>query len=431
MCSSDLLAGRRLTIGGPRGSGRSRALRDAEERLLAAGRPVAWTTAGARPYESLAALGVLESTPTPAASRDVDPGPQLQRALAARFAEGLVLLVDGTDRLDRWSARLLADTPGPILGVGPEGQSIPDLTEEELRPLFHGPDRLLHLQEDGARELHARAGGRPSRLAAEVSAWVGAGLAEWSGGRLVVRRADLHRLASGLQVALPHLPEGERRARLAGPLDDVVGWAAMAWPDTTAALLEAVMDVPPWELHVEIDELLELGALRLLPDGRLRAEVPDGRGEWPEERRRTAYRRIAAALPAGNPRRFAHLVSAGDFAEAAAEAQALARRLEDEGQEGLAAGVLVSGLSVARQASGAPGEEALLELLATGALRAQSVAACERALYELGRATRPSERRTMLTRLLRGAVAHWRGRLDEAEAAVETVPEPDTEELGR
>ena len=72
------------------------------------------------------------------------------------------------------------------------------LVEEDLRELFVGPDRLLYLREDAARMLRARTEGAPARVAAEVAAWVRAGLARWDGGRLSIDRDAIDRLEAEL-----------------------------------------------------------------------------------------------------------------------------------------------------------------------------------------------------------------------------------------
>src|SRR5262249_51564301 len=53
------------------------------------------------------------------------------------------------------------------------------LDEAAMRALFFGPDRILHLREDGARLLVSRTGGDPARVRHELHAWVRAGLARW------------------------------------------------------------------------------------------------------------------------------------------------------------------------------------------------------------------------------------------------------------
>ncbi len=76
----------------------------------------------------------------------------------------------------------------------------PPIAEENLRPLFHGPDRIFHLREDGARELFARAGGDVDAIRREAAAWARAGLCFVDDDRLRIDRAALSRLRSGLVV---------------------------------------------------------------------------------------------------------------------------------------------------------------------------------------------------------------------------------------
>jgi hypothetical protein len=73
-------------------------------------------------------------------------------------------------------------------------------TEAELVSLFRGPERLLHLPTDAARELFERTQGEPTAVALELEAWERAGLAEREDGGLRVPRASLDRLAAGVQV---------------------------------------------------------------------------------------------------------------------------------------------------------------------------------------------------------------------------------------
>lgn len=408
-----------LFITGARGSGRTRALRDAAELLSRGGRRVAWTVLGARPYESVRPL--LGDPPT-----DRDPMPILAERLAGLLNLGVAVFVDGAESLDRWSANLLNSAQGAIIraAVTTPGPSLalPPLTHADLFPLFHGPDRLLHLQEDGATALFARAGGVPSRVAMEATAWVSAGLADWKDGRLVVTRNAIEQLGGGLHIAIPLLPEGERPARLDAPLEDLVAWVAMAWPDATRDVIVNATGLPAWEVHVELDELMQLGAVRVLPDGRLQAAIPDARSEWPEDRRRATHAALAGALPPGTMSRFHHLVACESHVEAVDEALALARAYTASGQVGRAAGVATLGLSVARQVEGAPGEAELLEELVIDALKSWTVVQCETALYEIGRATKHGARLDQLAVLLRASLDAWRGKADAALAAVEAVP---------
>lgn len=87
-----------------------------------------------------------------------------------------------------------ADATGATRIAALLGQDGGAASAGDLRRLFAGPDRLLHLREDGARVLHGRTGGRLDRIAEEVTRWVHAGLAAWEGERLMVPRHALDRL---------------------------------------------------------------------------------------------------------------------------------------------------------------------------------------------------------------------------------------------
>ncbi|MCB9531236.1 MAG: serine/threonine protein kinase [Myxococcales bacterium] len=86
----------------------------------------------------------------------------------------------GSRELTGWTQRLSA-------GSGP-------LTEEQLQPLFHGPERVLHLPTLGARALFARTEGDRVAVEQEVAAWVRAGIASWDGDQLRTCRPELDRL---------------------------------------------------------------------------------------------------------------------------------------------------------------------------------------------------------------------------------------------
>lgn len=75
------------------------------------------------------------------------------------------------------------------------------ISEEALRLLFDGPDRLFHMREDAARILFARTGGHPERVAVELDSWARAGLVRWGGLAFVIERDTLDRLDAGLEVA--------------------------------------------------------------------------------------------------------------------------------------------------------------------------------------------------------------------------------------
>src|SRR6185436_7628309 len=126
--------------------------------------------------------------------------------LARVLRSGTVLFADNAHRVDAWSAAVLEKNraEGAIVRAfehpTPGAVEVPALSEEDLRPLFAGPDRIFHLREDGARELWRRTGGLPGLVAAEIAAWVRAGVAHRADGLVVVTREALNRFGGGLSV---------------------------------------------------------------------------------------------------------------------------------------------------------------------------------------------------------------------------------------
>lgn len=427
-----LLAGRSCDVVGARGSGRTRVADDVVRALVEAGRTVLRLPPGDRPFGSLQALQADVDAP--------DEG-EMDRAVEARLrallADRVVVVADDTDRLDPWSRALLhrCRDDGAVLRALPEGdeQAAPDalrlgpLDVDDLRPLFAGPDRFLHLQEDGARELYARTGGHPARVAEEVGRWVGAGLARWADGRVAVDRHTLERLGAGLRFEA--LRWDADAAPLLPPLEELLAWATLAWPHGTAAVLARAARQEAWEVEAELDELARVGAVRVLPGGRVEpTRAAPALEEWPPGRRRQAHARLAADLPPVTEGRLAHLIAAGDMPGAADEALALGAALSVEGRSGRALAVLGQGLAAARDAEDAARESRLLEALARVALAESTPAALKLARYEVERARGPLDGDAgQLSGLLRAWMAWMEGAsaLAVAAAAGDLAPFAD------
>lgn len=101
---------------------------------------------------------------------------------------------------DRPAAELRAhgfDAADVVLGCArrsPGGIELQPVSRDELMEVIRGPDRVLHLREDGADELLRRTGGRLGLLADELEAWFGGGLVAEEDGLLVFERRALDRL---------------------------------------------------------------------------------------------------------------------------------------------------------------------------------------------------------------------------------------------
>ena len=236
----------------------------------------------------------------------------------ARLRDGTVVVVDDAERIDRWSADAIEHCrgAGTVLRVtaSPAAGAVvlAELSEEDLRPLFAGPDRIFHFREDGAHELWRRTGGLPSRIATELAAWVRAGLAHWDAEHVVIRREALHRLRGGQSVGDELLLRPGGGCASSPHLDDLLAWIAFAWPHATLDLLANVTSQPRWSLDPALDELAAEGMIRRLPDGSVQPlVVPRSLHSWPPERRREAHKALSVALPPGTPLRLRHLAAAG------------------------------------------------------------------------------------------------------------------------
>lgn len=415
-----------MGIAGERGSGRTRALRDAAEQLETEGRVVRWTVSGSRPFESLEPVigppGDASNAPAVLAAR-----------LAAFLAGGAALVVDDAAGLDRWSARLIDGAkqgPGAIIGAWVGGEAVAPLTQADLATIFRGPDRLLHLRVDAARELYRRAGGVPGRVLAEIDAWVAAGLATIADGLVTVTRASLERLAGGLRLE-PSLIDRAGRAHLEPAVVDLLAWIGIAFPHATDEMLARVTGLRRWELDVELEDLEAQSEVRRLPDGRWEptAGTTAALAVWPEDRRAGAHRAIAEALPPGAEGRLTHLAGAGDLGPAAAEALLVARQLSAEGHLSRAIGIVEIGLVLARQAHDTGLEGGLIVEGTIAAMATRSMGVHERMRHALDRCASPAAEHDRCRRLLGAAVDAFGGRLAQAAADMTALGPLDDEGL--
>lgn len=337
------LAGRPAAATGLPGSGRSRALREVAVRLRALGRSVFVLQPAARPFESLAPhLDPEQTRAAPAA------------ALRELLSRG-VILADDRGRLDRWSRAALDATEGPILwGATPADVDglpvvcvpLPRLSAEQLQALFHGPDRFLHLREDGAAALHWRSLGLPARVEAVLGGWIHQGLATWDHGKLRIARDSLDRLAGQEhEVSPPELELG-----LEPDLSEALAWILLAGADVDSDALARARGRPSWEQDLVLAELEHLGALARLEGQLLPLARPAAAAPWAEDRRIFAHAALARALPVGSPARLRHLLAAEELGPVGSEALILARRLWQEGRSVQARSLLsLAGEAVALQ----------------------------------------------------------------------------------
>ena len=411
-------ARRPMGITGERGCGRTRALRDAAEVLEAEGREVRWTVSGSRPFESL--------SPVVGPPDDGSEAPaNLADRLEAYLSSGGALVVDDALSLDRWSARLIEQLrkgSGSVIGAWPGGDLVPPLTESDLAAIFRGPDRLLHLRVDAARALYRRAGGAPSRVIAEIDAWVAAGLAMVEEGMVVVTRAALERLNGGLRLDSMLVDSGAR-SHLEAPIQDLLAWIGLAFPHATDDMLARVSGLRRWELDVELGDLEAQGEVRRLPDGEWEptAGVTAALAVWSDEKRMTGHRAVADALAPGADGRLTHLAGAGALQDAAVESLRVARRMNQEGHLSRALGTVEIGLVLARQADDADTEASLIVEGTLAAMATRSLGVHERMKHALDRATARGAEREICRRLLCAAIDACGGRLPAAAAEMSAL----------
>ncbi len=285
--------------------------------------------------------------------------------------------------------------------------------EVELRTLFSGPDRLLHLQEDAARVLFARTGGDPVRVDREIEAWVRAGLGHWNGEAVAIRRDALEELEAGLVVA----PTGDVELELP-PLSpyqwDIVGWVALASLHANTDLISRAMGISLDTLREDMEELVGAGVLRALPEEMFEPAVwPDLNDLWSLEIRQRVHRALAEELPQGASGRLLHMLESVDeldlrgASDVAREVLVAARQFAAQGHTARATLLLGEGVRVLRLPREVRPEERY-QLFATWveiALAENTPIGLDRVLYELGRHDHQDENLVHLAHLVRAALA--------------------------
>lgn len=166
---------------------------DAAADLYSAGVMLYLSLTGATPYDGPAGMQIESLCAGRPAVPAAERGAELPAEVAAVIDE---LVQPDPARRPRsasaTAARLAGRLPPPeslrrkidALPPGP-------LTEEALRSLFAGPERIFRLATDAARRLHAITGGDRTRVVLELQRWLRSGVAQMQMGKVSVRRSDL------------------------------------------------------------------------------------------------------------------------------------------------------------------------------------------------------------------------------------------------
>ena len=411
-----LLAGESVTVKGPRGSGRTRLLEEVEEALLRQGRRVLRTGSGHKALSGLRPLLPKDDNDATRALHEM-----VERAVevvSALLRSGAFVLVDDWDRFDALSAQVLdrALAGGGVARTIVDGDAttrLEGLAEVTLRGLFHGPQRLLHLPEDAAHQLWVRTNGLPSAVFEELASWQRAGIATREGTRFRLHRDGIARLQTGVRgvstgsslALMPTLRAedpatslrqggGTTRTRLAQQtlrarpeLQELLAWIRLAWPHShPQQTLQRAMSWQLWQLEAGIADLVALGAIRALADGRVEPVFPaDFDAAWDSTMRRAAHRALAAAIPAGDELRLLHLVAAGSAEEVAREGLAICQGALEQAHLELASSCMTEALHAVRQVADPSLRRQVLQTAVQVAAESGTATAYEAAAYELSR----------------------------------------------
>ncbi len=419
-------AGQRVIVQGLPGTGRTRLLRDVAAELRAADVPVLWVAPGNSPYSGL--RDVIDANVISCADSARDAHALATDALRARLSAGTVLLVDGPERVDRWSRQAIDQVrdAGAAIIVG---EADADVTIEltrfsavDLEPLFAGPRRILHLPDDAAHELWERTGGLARRVAEEVGAWCRAGLAHWESGRVHVTRPALDQLGVGGRLVSAAGTESMPRAAAE---DDVLACTNLAWPHATLPVLSAATSQPRWLVEERVRELEEAGVVRRLADGRVQplygAAVPT---HWTREQRHDVHRAIAENIPVGALARLRHFAAAHD-PRAVPEAESVGERAYVDGKQHDGLVALEVGLSIAREHGDTEQTRRLLSIWVPMCLSGGAPQDAERGIYEIDRSGLPKSFTHGLRVLLQSQRKIVAGEMSAALGELDALAEVD------
>lgn len=418
-------ARRSAGLAGASGSGRSRCLSEAVSTLEREGVTVRATVRATIPFASLASF--VDTRQLPAAS--IEEAMRLVRdRVHHALAAGTVIVADDWEHLDRWSRDVLETEleSGCVLRTAEDGDvRVSPLGVEDLRALFAGSERVLHLPSDWAELLFARTRGHPKAVAAEVMGWTQRGHATLQHGRLHVDRVTLERLAVAMEpAAVSDAPLD--LTPLSDGLRELLAWIELAQGSATVEILASCLERATWIVDGQLEELVRLGYARSAA-GRFVANRSLAVFEvWDEEGRRGAHRKIAQHGSRESSTRFVHLVRGELFDALAAEAVELGAIQAREGRLGAASATLSTALAALR-GNDRGGAVEILHLWLRVALATGTTQAIDVVLYELSRLDDKDDRIRHLEDLARAGAAVTSKSAQALEAAARVAPFADIE----
>jgi hypothetical protein len=291
-----LRRGEAVDLGGPRRSGRTRALFELALRLPGA----VCAVAADRPYASLRAV---------LPPRVFEEGLSLESVCAALNTLPGPLLADDFPQLDPWTqAALLGPPPrGGLLRVrdAPGDVRLPTISPTTIAALFVGSERLHHVPSRAAREVTRRTAGLAGRVAELLARWERDGVITKTAEGLAVSLPSLERL--GAEAVLPW--SAERAPPLPLEQEELLRWLILAAPHQTVEGVGRLMERPVWELRLQLTELAARGLIAW--DGDRPRPLAEPVVLWSPERLRAARARVAESSPPGAESRLGHLLAAG------------------------------------------------------------------------------------------------------------------------
>jgi len=347
-------AKRPLDLAGSIGCGRTRVLMEADRRLTDQGYRVLWCRPGTKPFESvLPVVGSLSEEPDLTLE---EVRAWTCRCLRLWLDARICIVADDWDRLDPHSREALDSVRprGPLVRVFDESRradavGLRPLTELDLRGFFHGPDRLFHLREDGARELFRRTDGHAGECAREVEAWIEGGIARIERGRILIDRDGIDRLLGHAALASisPAFDAGRSLSSAAQEVHAVLETARF---ELAPLAICGVLEMAPWQVEAALRELAQCGHVREHNGAFrcVRAGSLAGRSRDTIDLTRL-HAKLADHAPPHCEDRFFHLVAGDRAQEAINDRVEIARGHLQAGRLGRAFASIREGLAVWRR----------------------------------------------------------------------------------